>query len=168
MPYTIEKFDFEYLGVTYRCEVYQDGDMGLPWEEYDGHGVVTEWESRDKKPSELILCEDRGSKRFYDIAQSMKIARSEGRGCTNMGVLTPGQRAYRAVMEDYEYLRKYCAGQWGYVWINVFPLTDDGDELRSKSESLGGIEYGLTTSQDEYIRQCAQELADQINYKVTA
>ena len=43
----------------------------------------------------------------------------------------------------------------------------EGNELKSRAESLGGIEYGLT-SQDEYIRECAQNLAHEIDYKVTA
>lgn len=167
MNYTIDKFDFEYLGVTYRCEVKPDDDIGFPWKQCDGHGIVTGWESRDKKPGELILNSDHGSKRFYDFAQSMKIAKRDGWGCNGMYVLKPGQRAYRAVMADYEYLRAFCNDEWSYVYLDVFPLDDEGNELVSRSESLGGIEYGLT-SQDEYIRQCAQELAEQISYKVTA
>ena len=167
MSYSIETFDFEYLGVTYRCEVKPDEDCGLPWVECDGHGIITEWESRDKKPGELILCEDRRSKRFYDLAGTMKIAIRDGWGTDNDAGLSKGQKAYRAVMANYEYLRAFCNDEWGYVWIQVFPLTDDGDELRSKSASLGGIEYGLS-NMDEYIRGYAHDLAHEIDYKVTA
>lgn len=78
-----------YAGETITCEVdgftatatlHFDGDHGAPWEEECGHGPVSDWTRRDKLPGEFVLNEDRGSKRFYDFAGAVKIARRDGWG----------------------------------------------------------------------------------------
>lgn len=72
---------FEAEGRTFLVRVHRDDDMGPPWEEHDGHGPVTGWERRkDKLPGELVLCEDRGSRRFYDFQEACRIARRDGWG----------------------------------------------------------------------------------------
>jgi hypothetical protein len=71
---------YEYKGHSFKVTIEGDGDMGEPWKEHDGHGVVSDWTSRDKRPGERVLCEDRGSKRFYDVQASSKIARRDGWG----------------------------------------------------------------------------------------
>lgn len=55
-------------------------DMGAPWEEHDGHGPVSEWESRAKLPGEIIINQDGESRRFYDFAAACQIARRDGWG----------------------------------------------------------------------------------------
>ena len=65
-------------GKTYRVEWVYDRDAGTPWDHSDGHGVVSDWETRDKRPGELILNQNGRSKRFYDFAASVKKARAEG------------------------------------------------------------------------------------------
>jgi hypothetical protein len=67
-------------GFTLTARIEPDHYHGTPWEECDGHGPVSEWTTRDKAPGELVLCEDRGSRRFYDYAEACRIARRDGWG----------------------------------------------------------------------------------------
>jgi hypothetical protein len=126
-------------GKTYRVRWVYDHDQGAPWEECDGHGIVTEWERRPKKPGEMILNEDRGSKRFYDFQASVKRAKAEGWNISPYDWPTKGAQAHAAVMADYEYLRRWCNDQWHYCGIVVTLLDDDGEET-DISASLWGIE----------------------------
>jgi len=71
---------FEVDGVTFRVRTEYDEDHGTPWENECGHGPVSDWTSRGKLPGELVLCEDRGSYRYYDYAETCKIARKEAWG----------------------------------------------------------------------------------------
>jgi len=145
-------------GQKFRIEWHYDDDADKPWENSDGHGPVLEWEKRDKTPGELILHEARnGDKHFYDFQSAIKKAREENWGDWKSGN-TPqekGEKLKQAVMEDYEYLRAWCNGEWHYMGIVAFPLTEDGDELRSKSCGLWGIE---SHSNEYYIRDCTIEL----------
>ncbi|WP_213303496.1 hypothetical protein [Paraburkholderia sacchari] len=78
--YTGQEFDIEAGGYPFRVRVEADEFMGAPWEEHDGHGVVSGWTTRDKHPGEIVLCMDRRSRRYYDVQASMKIARRDGWG----------------------------------------------------------------------------------------
>lgn len=71
---------FELNGRTFAARLEYDQDHGTPWENEDGHGEVSDWTSRDKAPGELVLSEDRRSKRFYDFAGACRTARVEGWG----------------------------------------------------------------------------------------
>jgi hypothetical protein len=71
---------FGHEGLTFRVEFEDDTDSGPPWEECDGHGVVSDWTRRDKCPGERVLCSDRGSKRYYDVQASTAIAKRDGWG----------------------------------------------------------------------------------------
>lgn len=65
---------------TVTARIVRDEHMGAPWEEHDGHGPVSEWTDRAKRPGERVLNEDRGSKRYYDFQEAVKIARRDGWG----------------------------------------------------------------------------------------
>lgn len=140
---------FQHKGRSYRFEVKPDETMGEPWKEHDGHGVVSDWTTRDKKPGELVLCTDRHSKRFYDFAASVKIAR-EVWGCKR------GKEAADAARADFERLRGWCNDQWCWIGVVVTLLDDDGDET-DKSASLWGIE----SDAGEYLQTVAHDLADE-------
>lgn len=77
---------FTHAGHNFRVSMATDCDTGAPWIEHDGHGIVSDWTSRDKKPGELVLaCDGRGRarngvRRFYDFAETVKIARRDGWG----------------------------------------------------------------------------------------
>lgn len=63
---------------TLTATTEHDSDSGAPWDNSDGHGPVSDWTTRDKLPGELILSSDRSSKRFYDFAAAVQIARKDG------------------------------------------------------------------------------------------
>lgn len=153
-----ETRDIEHNGKTYRAEFHYDQDMGAPWKEHCGHGVVSDWTRRDKKPGERVLSENRGKKLFYDVAETMRIAKRDGWGIASDKAMTPGERTAAAVEADFERMRAWCNDEWRWCGVVVFPLTADGDELRSKCESLWGIE----SDTGEYFNEVIQDLIDQI------
>jgi len=152
-------------GQRFRIEHHYDWDAAPPWEQCDGHGPVSDWTNRDKHPGELVLNSDRhGYKRFYDFQHAIKLAREEDWGCAS---LLPkherGEALERAVRADYEYLKAWCDDKWHYMGIEVFPLTEDGDELRSKSQSIWGIESesdpaGIQDVTEALLREAGAEL----------
>lgn len=152
--------DIEKNGTTYRVEFIADYNMGAPWKEHDGHGIVSDWERRDKKPGEVVIAADRGSKRFYDIAATTRIAKRDRWGVSNADTskMTQSQIAALAVKRDMERMRGWCNDDWWWCGVVVFPLTADGDELRSKTESLWGIE----STAGEYFEEVILELIAQI------
>lgn len=146
-------------GKRYRVQIERDEDMGAPWEEHDGHGIVSEWTSRAKRPGELVLCEDRGSKRYYDVRESTKIAKKEGWDAPPYSG-TPGQKATRAVRADYERLRGWCADEWYWVGVVVTEICvcDRGHEHDGDSRSLWGIE----SDAGDYLLEVANKLIDEL------
>ena len=140
-------------GVTYAIEVEQDLDTPAPWMEDDGHGIVTDWTSRDKRPGELVLNTDRNSKRFYDLKGSIEIARRDSWGSENCTPdMTPKQRAAQAVKDDYEFLKGWCDGEWCYNVISVTPVDQFGEHLGEYTEYLGGVP-GTGTCVEEAIEE---------------
>lgn len=65
---------------TITATIEHDSDTGAPWSEHDGHGPVTDWTIRAKRPGELILSTDGPHKRYYDFAEACRIARRDGWG----------------------------------------------------------------------------------------
>ena len=107
-------FDIERDGTAYRIEYHFDSDADLPWEGCDGHGIVSEWTLRDKRPGERVLCSDRQSKRYYDVQATSEKAKREGWGIApelDKG-LTQKQITALAVENDFQYLRGFCNDQW--------------------------------------------------------
>lgn len=169
---------FEYRGRTFKYHADPDEFMSAPWDEHDGHGVISEWTTREKSPGERILCEDHRSKRYYDVQATMVRARTDGWGCPHTeahevngvrfvfpGHTTPGKVASCAVEEDYRRMRGWCAGDWCWVSVRVelVEYDDDDDEVTTdEGDSLSGIE----SDDDSYLVSVAYELADQIMSRV--
>lgn len=131
-------------GRTFVIAVVPDSDMGPPWEEHDGHGPVSDWTSRDKEPGELILNQERGSRRFYDFAAACDIARRDGWNAEPLNVPgeTPRQRAAKAARADFERLRAWCNDSWQWVGVCLFELPRDGVE-RSASHVADSAPFGI-------------------------
>ena len=52
-------------GFSVTARIESDGcSMGAPWEEHDGHGPVSEWTRRAKRPGEIVLVKDGDAARF--------------------------------------------------------------------------------------------------------
>lgn len=67
----------EKYGRKWRVNIEADDDFGPPWENADGHGPVSGWTSRDKRPGEWTLCADWGVRRYYDAAEANRMAKRD-------------------------------------------------------------------------------------------
>jgi len=152
--------EVEHEGFVLRATVHQDIHMGAPWEEHDGHGPVSAWTFRDKRPGERVLCRDRGSKRFYDVAAAIRLAKRDGWG-PRIPYRTPGIAAAIAVEQDYRVLKAWCDDEWCWcgVAVTVFKA---GVQLTGKYDAaLWGIEMNYPDSDNSYLSEVASELADE-------
>jgi len=106
-----------------------------PWLESEGHGPVSDWTTRDKRPGELVLSEDGRARRFYDFSAACKLARADGWDAApcNTGQESKRQQAQKAALSDFGYLRRWCAGQSDYGGTDVTyrfrRLDDDGRRI---------------------------------------
>ena len=155
---------FTYKGLVFRVRLPFDEDHEPPWEDGDGHGIVSEWTTRSKAPGERILHEDRRSRRYFDVVGTQAIALRDGWGCAHLthAQFTAGQlppehptraaMAACAVDREYRRLRAWCRNEWHYVGVCV-TREDTGEE-----ESVWGIE----DCEEAYIVDMAYELAEQL------
>lgn len=145
---------------TFRVEIEPDYDAGPPWEWSDCHGPVSEWTTRTKTPGEMVLVSYRGSRRYYDFAEAVRIALRDGwdRHPYNDGSETKRQQAARAAWADYEYLRGWCNDEWRYVGVFLTLLDDSGAETEVTAY-LGGLDDSDPSQLEEAIRLLADELA---------
>jgi hypothetical protein len=158
-------------GFRFVATVHHDSDMGAPWDEHDGHGPVSDWVRRDKLSGELILCEDRGFKRFYDFAEACRIARRDGWGCKDGRKAGESLCAYaaRAARHDFEVLRAWCNDEWTWCGITVQAFNLDGEELTGEYDfALWGIEMNYPGSDNSYLSEVANDLAQEIVDSVIA
>lgn len=146
---------FQHAGHTFKWQSQRDNDMGAPWVEHDGHGPVSEFTTRAKKPGELVLATSRGRKRYYDYAAAIKQAKEEGWDAMPYNPQeTKGQRAHKAVMADFEYLRKWSADLWEWKLVEVYRLgVEDGEWYYVGC--LGGID-GMDQA---YMLDAAKDIA---------
>ena len=144
--------------LTFSVKVEHDSGHGAPWAEECGHGPVTDWTTRDKRPGELVLNSDRGSKRYYDFAEACRIAQRDGwNAAPYSDTETKRQRAAKAARADFEWLRAWCDNEWQYVGIIVTLLDDDGNETEI-SDSL----WGVCDSDSDYVAEEARLIADEL------
>ena len=145
-------------GNTFNIHLEPDESMGMPWEECDGHGIISERTTRDKRPGELVLHTEGNSYLYYDFAATMKLASADGWDAEPYMTGTKGEQAYRAVMRDYEVCRQWCNGERWYAVMRVTLLDADGDETKQRAY-LGGIDTG---EDQQYILEEAHNLAHEI------
>lgn len=150
-------------GLKFEVETGHDECIGTPWEEHDGHGIVTDWVRRDKRPGERILIADRDHKRYYDIQASMEIALRDSWGCENPEGKTRHQIAAEAVEADFQRLRAWCNDQWHWMFVSVQLLSKDGTPVPDFQSVIGGIESDCG---DEYIEETARDLASELSARV--
>ena len=156
----------EIAGREYEVKTFYDSHTGAPWIEHDGHGPVTEWESRHKAPGEKILTYSRdGSKRFYDFKAAVAIALRDGWSASEAdyaawtaGALTTGQRAERAARADYKRLLGWCDDSWHWIGIQVAPLCACGAAMEDKAESLWGVESDCCDRIDSVVLELVEQI----------
>lgn len=142
-----------------------DSDHGAPWEEECGHGPVSDWVCRDKYAGERVMCSDHSSKRYYDFAEAMKIAKRDGWGLNDAELAkltarlghapTKGQIIEAAVEADFQYLKDWCDNKWHYIGVIVTLFDPDG--VPQDDSSLWGVE-----DCGDYYQTVASELADEL------
>lgn len=143
-------------GRTYYVRHEPDDCTGYPWDNEDGHGPVI----RDIRPHWLR----EGSKRpgwrplnipdsneyqfYYDWKEACRMARRDG---WNAAPYDAPNRIQRAVQANFDYLRRFLAGDWMYIGVIV------EDAETGESQSLWGVE-----SNGDYPDQVARELAEEL------
>jgi len=158
-------------GRKFRIEHHYDTEYpNYPWESlYDfAHGPVSDWTKRAKRPGEWVLSADKhGYKRYYDFAQAMKIARADDWESIRHSYPAKlrGKQYEAAVTLDYERMRDWCNDKWHYMGITVTPLTEDGDELRSKEQGTWGIE---SDSDPAWIQEIEENLLRDVGAELSA
>lgn len=141
--------------MTFSVEVHEDHENEAPWENEDGHGPVTGWVKRDKRPGELLLNSDRDSSRYYDFKEACKLALRDRWGCKDLdGTETKRQKAAKSAMADFYHLKAWCDNDWAYVGVEVTLLDSDGNKTEV-SESVWGVE-------SIYAQEKAKSLADDL------
>jgi hypothetical protein len=158
----LDSFTFTHNGAEYVAELHLDDTCETPWDREDGHGPVTGWQRRAKLPGEMVLCEDRGARRFYDFAEACRIAQRDGWDAPPYRTGTKRQRAARAALADFNRLRDWCNDEWHYLGVIVRHA--DACQCCGESESLWGIE----SDAHDYLREVARELAEGLSMEAAA
>lgn len=159
-------------GFTLTATIHDDDFHDAPWRRDDGHGRVSDWRSKDsKRPGEYVLCEDHGKARFYDFAESVKIAKRDGWGLPaskigSAALVTKGQIAHAAAQHDFRMLKAWCDDEWTYcgIAVTVTREDDEGETVKLTGEydhALWGIELNYHGTCNEYLAEIANENADE-------
>lgn len=153
----------EINGLHFKIEVNTDYDMQAPWDEEDGHGEVSGWASRSKRPGERILNTKGNKKIFYDFQGAILIALKDCWGISDAQHFalvqelgrepTKREVAVVAATSDFEYLRRWCNGRWRWEHVYVQLREDD-----SFSDYLGG----LCSDDVEYIDSVISEMIEEL------
>ncbi len=164
--YIGQTFDFEHDAKQFRAFIEGDDDHTPPWDRECGHVDVTDWERRNKAPSEVIINEDRGSRRFVCIRDAIAKATREGwgLGVESMKALaeklarTPTKREViaEAVRLDVERMRAWCNDEWGYVGVCVCLLDSEGSPVGDKYAAAC---WGIESDSGDYLREVARDMA---------
>jgi hypothetical protein len=167
----------EHLGFKIEIECHFDNTMGPPWEEHDGHGLVSGWERREAAPGERALG---FAGRFYDVAGTLKVAARDGWGLSDkehaslaakLGRTPTSQEIIaRAVDLDFAYLCSWCNGGWYWIGYIAYATGPAGvrhevgscwgfdDEAYMLKEALGDarswIENQIKTKTETEIAEC--------------
>lgn len=151
--------EFEHAGLRFRARLEPDHTGQTPWED-DGHGPVSDWTTRDKRPGEMVLNREGRCARYYDFAAAVAIAKRDGWNAEPYWrIETRGQRAAKAALADFKRIRDWCNDKWQYVGVVVERIGGAfGDYCGPDDGSLWGIE----SDSGDYMTEVALDLADEI------
>lgn len=130
-------------GYTVKINCFHDSDMGPPWEEHEGHGPVSKWTQRDKRPGERVLCQERNNYRFYDFQGAIAQAKSEGWGIgpdeesaleKELGRKpSKTETIVAAVEHDFKRLKAWCNDEWFWTGYKTEITAPDGTTTEGDS-----------------------------------
>lgn len=161
-----------HLTHTIRIDWFADPDMGPPWEEHDGHGIVSDWERRKKGSGERILSSDGGSHRFYDFKETLAKATTEQWGLSEEATdalarklghpPTDREVTVEAVEKDFRYLADWCADKWEWVGYKVTLEGPDDEQVPMPPHegSLWGIDSPSMPEFEKEAIECAKAHLD--------
>lgn len=163
---TIESYTIDLDGNEFAVEIYPDYDMGLPWAECDGYGVIEQrqycgYSSRrhiNKAPHEVILHAEGVTAWIYDIRATIEKAKREDWGIANPPANWTRKRIQaEAIRRDIAECRKWLTGD--NFWVLVRVKSGDYVDARSGIEATypDGLQYAK-----EHAKEMAQALASQI------
>ena len=158
-PFRHETLTAEVNGLTITARIEIDDNSIPPWDNECGHGPVSGWTTRAKAPGEKVLVSDGRSRRLYDFAEAVRIAKRDGWDTEPYRQGTKAQRAARAAEEDFRRLQRWCNGDWCYVGV-VVSVSRDGEVLDNYAASLWGIESDAYDYLAEVANDLAQEALD--------
>lgn len=150
--------EIEHEGFTLRATMYHDPDMGPPWEEHDGHGPVSDWTGRPKRPGERVLARDRDNYRYYDFQAAMAQSRAEGWGGP-YPYRTLGIACVAAVEADFRSLKAWCNDEWHWCGVAVTVWKDDTCLTGEYEHAVWGIEANHPDSDNRYLSEVASDQA---------
>lgn len=158
-----ESITAEHDGFKLRAICERDDDGKKPWDD-DGHGPVSDWTGRAKRPGERILNTDGDSYRYYDFQEAVKLAKRDGWDSPPYNTGTAGERAVRAAEADFNTIKAWLDDKWDYCGICV-EVSRAGVVLCEKYENaLWGIErnYPATpvATRNHYLAEVANDLAN--------
>lgn len=147
-------------GYVVTARIESDTDMGPPWKEHEGHGVVSDWRPySSKRPGERVLNADGDACRFYDWSASIELAKRDGWDAPPYNTGTKGEQAERAVQRDFESLKAWCEDKWSWCGV-VLSVSLNGVMLDNYAASLWGIALNHPHSEDG--NACLTEVANEL------
>jgi len=154
----------EILHLPFRVEWFSDHFHEAPWD-YCGvpSGIVYGWTTRDKRPGELVLDEDRGSRRYVDFAELCDQARAEKWSCDAARKLTPPatprQAAAMAARETFDDWKAWCNNEWHWCGTKVTLLDPQNDDEETDfAASLWGLRDD--DEEEQHYEEVILELVD--------
>jgi len=138
---TLESYQIKIDGLCFAVEITADYGMGMPWEEYDGYGVIekrryTRGYRPEKSPNEIILYADNDTAWIYDVKATLKKAKKEAWGIENPPAdWSKKQIRAEAVKRDIDYCKKWLTGDMFCVAVGV-TYADNPDYV----DNIGGVE----------------------------
>ena len=145
----------KYPEILFAVTLSADDFNDPPWDRSEGHGpvrAINDLSREKKRPGERVLWGERNTTWLYDWQAACKLAR---RGGWTAEPYDAPNRIERAVKANYDFLRSYLRGDWGYAVIRVEAMK--GDECLG-TDVLGGVE----TNDDAYLQKTISECADNI------
>jgi hypothetical protein len=142
----------QYRGLTFDVQHDYDQSAGLPWDNSDMHGPVSDWTREEPGPGDRVLVEEGYHRRLYRFDEAMEIAKRDGWRAGDAS-LTDEERTFLAVVQDYEFLRDFCEDRWSYICISV---TLQGTKL---SRHIGSVE---SNSGEAYLAELERELMEEV------
>lgn len=144
--------------------IHADDCRDAPWDNEDGHGPVSEWVTRDKRPGELVLNEDGRrhgkSYRYYDYAEACRIALADGWGMAGGRKEGESARAYaaRAARHDFEVLKAFCNNEWAYYGVEIAVYKAEVKLTGNFDHTMWGLEGNFPGGDNSHFADMANDL----------